>query len=150
MRCRPLLPDFGFQRARGLQSSQEVNQIPGILWLDIVGKRRHWRPVEAGHENAIEVSIGFSALEPRTGSEVIGAQRIVFAIGERRGRRSIAAARRTMALPALHFLIDLPTLQNAGASGRSFDGNVDGLSGRFLFPPGGKRLDVGDEVSAVM
>src|SRR4029077_8147738 len=55
-----------------------------------------------------------------------------------------------MALPALHFLIDLPTLQNAGTCDRRFDGNADGFSRRFFFPPGGKRLDVGDEVCAVM
>src|SRR5262249_10963515 len=53
-----------------------------------------------------------------------------------------------MALPALHLLPQFVTVFDALRSDRRLDRNLDRFAGLFALPARGKRLDVGDQVSA--
>ena len=69
-----------------LQRAQEVDEIPRVVRLDDVGKRRHRRAIDAGHEDLVDILIGRAALETGIVSavgEVVGANRLIFAVGER-------------------------------------------------------------------
>src|SRR5207245_2959644 len=43
--------DVSFLGVHGLQGAQIEHQVPGLVGLYVVGKRRHRRAVEAGHED---------------------------------------------------------------------------------------------------
>ena len=65
-----------------LEGTEIVNQIPGLFGLDYVGKGRHRRSVDAGHEDFVEIAIAGTALETVTGIKVVRADRLIVAIGK--------------------------------------------------------------------
>ena len=72
-----------------LQRPQIVHQVPGVFGLNLVAERGHRRAVQTGHEDLVQVLVGFSRLEPRSGREIVGANRFIVAIcGRRSGRIS--------------------------------------------------------------
>ena len=86
-----------------LQRTQEVDEIPGVVRLDHVSERRHGRAVHAGHEDLVDILVGVAALEARVTlarGEVVGTNRQIFAVGESRGRWTVALPVRTVTLPA--------------------------------------------------
>src|SRR5260370_42112145 len=74
-------------------------QVPSVFRLDDVGKRRHRRAIESGHENLVEVVVCGAALEAGTRRKIIGADRLIVTVGKRGGGRTIAASFGPMALP---------------------------------------------------
>src|SRR6476661_2353899 len=100
-----------------------MHQIPRIGGLDLVGERWHRSSIQTGHEDPIQILVGLPALEPRSSGEVVGPDRDVFAVGQRRGRRPVPETRRSMALPAFHLLEQLPAMKNAFRGCRSLRWN---------------------------
>jgi len=49
-----------------------MHEVPRLVWFHVVDKRGHGRPIQTGHENAVEVLIGLTALESLAGGKVIG------------------------------------------------------------------------------
>src|ERR1039457_1932408 len=114
-------------------------KIPGIVGLNYVREGRHWGSVYAGHENLVDVFIGVAAFEARVvlaGREVIGANRIVFAVGQSSSGRTVALASRTMTLPAFELGKERLTMRNAVEGNRGLRRDLDRVAGFFLFPPG--------------
>src|SRR5580704_1678532 len=63
--CFITLPECQFLiRQSYLQGAQEMHQIPCVVGLDHVRERRHRRSIEAGHEDAVQISVGVAAHEP--------------------------------------------------------------------------------------
>src|SRR5882672_9525241 len=127
-----------------------MDQIPGIFRLKIVGERWHGRSVQAGHENAVKILVRNPALKSRAHREIVGTYRIVFAVGKRAGRWTVPMTFRTMALPAFHLLKQFPAVENAFDLYRSLRWNRDRCTRSAALPLVGKRLDVGNEVRAVL
>src|SRR6202030_3041927 len=115
-----------------------MDQVPGVVRLDNVGKGRHRRSIPAGHENAVEILIGFAALETGTSGKVIRMNRVVLAVGKRRSRRTVAMSLGSVTLPAFHFLEKFPAMKNAFNRYRCFCGNVDRRA-RFLGLPARRK-----------
>src|SRR5512132_2245821 len=123
-----------------------MHEIPGFGWLQVIHEGWHRSTVQAGHENLVEILIGVSALEAAAGCKIVWPDWIVFAIGKRCRRRSIAVSGRTVTLPALHPLEDRPSAKNALDRAGSLYWNDDRCS-TPLTPSRRERLDVRDEVS---
>src|ERR1700681_2186172 len=102
-----------------------MNQIPRLGRLKVVGERRHWRPIETSHENAVQVLIGLPALESRSRRKVVGPDGVVLAVSECRCRWTISVTRGSMAFPAFHFLEERPASQHALHGSGSLRGNHD-------------------------
>src|SRR6266481_4571031 len=83
-----------------LQRAQVMHQVPSVFRLDDVGKRRHRRAVEAGHENFIEIMVARAALETGALGKIVGPNRLLVAVRKRGSGGTIAAAFGAMALPA--------------------------------------------------
>src|SRR6266849_2557486 len=135
-----------------LQSTQVVDQVPGVVGLDNIRERRHGRAVQTSHENTIEVLIGDAALETRIVScrgEIVRTDGLIFAVGEGRGRRSITVALLAMALPAFHLLEQVVATADTGNINRGLGRNLDRLAWFFGLPPLREGLDVSDEILPV-
>src|SRR2546429_5688930 len=65
VRVQPVPPDRGLPGFDRLQCPEEVHEIPCLSGLQLAGERRHRRAIQAGHEDAVEILVGRSALEPR-------------------------------------------------------------------------------------
>src|ERR1700730_4227265 len=104
-----------------LQRAQVMHQVPGVFRLDDVGKRRHRRAVEAGHENLIEIMVGRAALEAGAGSKIVRPNRLIVAVRKRGSGGTIAAAFGAMALPAFQLGEELfsvlDAIQSSGGVG---------------------------------
>src|SRR3984885_50486 len=62
--CSIALPEREFLvRERDLQGAQEMHQVPCVVGLDHIGKRRHRRSVEAGHEDPVQIAVRVAAHE---------------------------------------------------------------------------------------
>ena len=72
-----------------------MHQIPCIIGLNYIGKRRHGRPVHTGHEDPVEILIRRAALEAgvvaRVG-KVIRSNRLILAIGQGRSGWPVPAS----------------------------------------------------------
>jgi hypothetical protein len=132
--ARVLLPQCCFLRVQGLKGAQEMNKIPGIVRLNNVGERRHGRAIHAGHENAVEVLIGFAALEAGTSRKVIGTNRVILTVGKRRSRWAVAMPFGSVTFPTFHFLKKFAPMENAFDGYGGFGRNVDRRAGFFGFP----------------
>src|ERR1022692_2968701 len=55
--------------------SQIENQVPRLIGLDVVSKRRHRSAVQAGHENPVNILIGVAAFWARSIRKVKGLDR---------------------------------------------------------------------------
>ena len=120
-----------------LQRTQEMDEIPGVVRLNHVSKGRHGRAVQAGHEDRVDILVGAAALEARifsAQSKVVGTDRIVFAVGEGRGGRTVALPVRTMALPAFEFGEERFAMGNALDGDRRLRRNSDWRAGFFVLP----------------
>src|SRR5258706_10127090 len=94
-------PESEFRTLVGdLQRAQVMHQVPSVFRLDDVGKRRHRRAVEAGHENLIEIMVGRAALEAGALGKIVRSYRLIAAVRKRGSGGTIAAAFGAMALPA--------------------------------------------------
>src|SRR5206468_3930073 len=102
----------GFLRIR-LKSSQVMDQIPGLFRFKILKIRRHWRSVQSGHENAIEILVRLATLKSLPGGEIVDRNRPVLTICKRRSRRPISVSFLSVTLRALHFLVYLPSAVDA-------------------------------------
>src|SRR5271170_1662676 len=122
---RVLLPQPCFLSAQRLQSPQEMHEVPGVIRLDHIGKRRHRRTIKTSHENAIEILIGLAALETRARREVVRADRIVLAVGERCRGGAIPMPGWAMTLPAFQLLEKLSSMEDAFDGHGRFCRNVD-------------------------
>src|SRR5579863_517664 len=71
------------------QRPQIEHQVPSLIRLDVVGKRRHGSAVQPGHENLVDVLIGIATLWPGAFGEVIRSNRPAEIIGQRSGGGSI-------------------------------------------------------------
>jgi hypothetical protein len=86
-----------------LQSAEEVNQIPGIVWLNDIRERRHGSTIHAGHEDLVDILIGGTAFEAGiilATRKVVWTNGLIFAVGKSRCRRAVSLALRAMAFPA--------------------------------------------------
>ena len=95
----------------GLKRPQIVNQIPRVIRLDHIRKGRHRCPVNARHEDLIKILVRRTALEARIVggvSEVVGPNRLLFAVSQGRSRRPVAAP--LLALGVTSALAANPTL----------------------------------------
>src|SRR5579872_3998520 len=72
----------GFGR-QWLQTAQIEDQIPRLIGFDVVGERRHGRPIQACHEDPVQIRIRSTALEPAAVSEVVGKDRAAVIILQR-------------------------------------------------------------------
>ena len=139
---RALVPD--------LQRAQIVHEVPGLFGLDDVGKRRHGRAVQTGHEDFVEVTVRCTALEAVPRVKVVRPNRLVIAVGESICCRPIAAPFRTVAFPTFEFLVQsLAVLDAVEGEGR-FGRHRDGLARFVGNPPGRERFDEGDQIGAVL
>src|SRR5208283_1246867 len=124
-----------------LQRTQEMNEIPGIVRLNYVGEGWHRRAIQTGHEDLVDILVGLAALEARivaTGREVVGADRIVLAVGESRGGGAIALTMCAMTFPALQFGEECLAVGNALERNGGLWRNRDRRAG-FFFSRGGKK-----------
>src|SRR5712664_181604 len=128
---------------RHLQSAQEVHKVPRFFRLDHVRERRHRSSVQASHEYLVEVPVGDAAFKPRPDGKVVRTDRIIVAIGERRGRRAIAAALLAVAFPAFQLLKQFLAVLNALDGELGLGRNVNGITGLFVFPAWRERFDEG-------
>src|SRR6266446_4745542 len=131
-----------------LQRTQVVDQVPGVVGLDNIRERRHGRAVQASHENAIEVLIGYATLETSIVScrgEVVRTDGLIFAVGKGRSRRSVTVALLAVTLPAFHLLEQVVAAPDTGNINRGLGRNLDRLTRLFGLPPLRESLDVGDE-----
>src|SRR5580698_10964300 len=85
--CSITLPEREFLvRERHLQGAQEMHQVPCVVRLDHIGKRRHRRSVQAGHEDPVEVAVRIAAHEPFARGKIKRLDGIALAIGQRGSR----------------------------------------------------------------
>src|SRR5277367_3011593 len=109
---------------RDLQSPQEMNQVPRVVWLDHIRKGWHRRSVETGHEDAVQIAVGVAAHKPLARRKIKRLDGIALAVGQRRSRWTIGITRRAMALPALQLLEEFAAVQDAFDSDGSFRWDV--------------------------
>src|SRR6266851_4666765 len=141
-----LFCDFLFLGAHGLQCAQVEHQVPGLVGLHVVGKRRHRRTVEAGHEDTIEVAVFSAALEPGLVVKVERLDRPVLIIRQGIGGRTVPSALNPVTLPALQFLKHrLPSLDPVRGD-RWRGRNLDRCARLLRFPSFGEMFDVSYQV----
>src|SRR5580658_450012 len=130
-----------------------MNQIPGIVQLNHVREGRHGRAIHTGHEDLVDILVGNAALETRIVSargEVVGADRIVLAVGERGGGRAVTLAVRTVTFPAFQFRKQSLAVGNALDGDRRLGRNRDWRAGFFMLPSGREDLDIRHQVGALL
>src|SRR5467141_2776491 len=127
-----------------------MHQVPCVFRLDDVGKRRHRRAVEAGHENLIEIMVGRAALEVGALGKIVGPNRLLVAVRKRGSGGTIAAAFGAMALPAFQLGEELFSVFDAIQSGCGFGRNIDDIAGLVGLPARREGFDEGDEIRAVL
>src|ERR1700676_2586828 len=128
-------------------------EIPGVVRLDHVRERRHGRAVQAGHEDLVDILVGVAALEARvtlSRGEIVGTNRLILAVGEGRGRRTVALPMRTMTLPAFELGEERFAVGNTLHGDRRLGRNLDRVAGFFLLPTGREDLDVGHQIGALL
>ena len=104
-RFQPDLFRNGFLfRVHGLQGTQIKHQVPSLVRLNVVGKRRHRRAVQTCHKYSVEILVGYPAFKLMALCEVIGHDWAVFAIGQCWRGRTIAATFGSVTLPAFQLL----------------------------------------------
>src|ERR1700723_3059151 len=91
-------------RERRLQGAQEMHQVPCVVRLDHIRKRRHRRSVEAGHEDPVEVAVRVAAHEPVARGKIKRLDGKTLAVCEGRCRRTVRVTFGAMALPAFQLL----------------------------------------------
>src|SRR6266478_256017 len=152
--CRAFLGGFPERKLRALvgdlQRAEKMNQVPGLFRLDHVGERRHWRAVQPGHKNFVEVMVGRTALEARAHCEIVGTNRLIVAIGQGRCRRAIAASFRAMALPALQLLEKLLAVLNRFDTELRLGWDINRITGLFALETRRKAFDERNEVGALL
>src|SRR6202041_3029620 len=80
VRCSIALPEREFLvREPDLQGAQEMHQVPCVVGLDHIGKRRHRRSVEAGHEDPVQIAVGIAAHEALARGKIERLDRITLA-----------------------------------------------------------------------
>src|ERR1035437_2335491 len=84
------------------ERSQIENQIPRLIRLNVVGKRRHRSAVQTGHEDSVDIAIRIAAFRPRSLGKVVGSNWPAEIIGQGRGGGTIGLTEYAVALPALH------------------------------------------------
>src|ERR1700730_12250299 len=89
--CFITLPERQFLvvRERHLQSAQEMYQVPRVVRLDRVREGRHWRTIEAGHEDAIQIAVAIAAHKSLARRKIKGLDGIALAIRQRRSRGAV-------------------------------------------------------------
>src|SRR6202008_2799030 len=114
-----------------------MHEVPVVIGLNDIGKRRHRCSVQAGHEDAIEVIVRASTLESRVVpaiGKVIRTNWLIFAVGQRRCRGSVSASLLPMTLPALHLLEQFSTVRNALRCDGWLRRNLDRVSRLLALP----------------
>jgi len=127
-----------------------VNEVPGLIRFQPVHVCRHGRPVQPSHENAVEISVGLSALEAGSRAEVVGDNRIVLAVTQCRRRRSVPVPLFTVTLEAfqrfVHFFAALDAIGRDRRLGRNLDRGI-----RLLFLEAFReRLHICDKIGALL
>src|SRR5258706_9107503 len=88
-----------------LQRAQVVYEVPRVIGLNDIRKRRHGRAIQAGHENAIQILVSNAALETRIISrrrEVVRMNALILTVREGRSSWAVPLNRLARTLPALH------------------------------------------------
>src|SRR5262245_1446049 len=132
----------------GAQAHDVVGQVPGLLRADGLGEGGHRRPVETGHENAVDIRARFAGLDVAL-REVIGSDGVSPAVLELLGRRAVTLAALAVALGAFELLVHRAASLDGVPGVRGLRRDGDGRSGLFLLPTVREGLDVGDHVEAV-
>src|SRR4029077_20017017 len=104
-----------------------------------VSERRHGCAVQARHEDLVEILVGIAALEAGVvfaQGEVVGTNRIVFAVGEGSGGWAVALSMLAVTLPAFELGEERFTVGNAVHGNRRLGRNLDRLTGLLFFPTG--------------
>ena len=150
MRREPRPPHRRLRRVQRLQRAQEMHEIPRLIGLQLIGERGHRRAVESGHEDPVQVLVGFATHEAGTRLEIVRTDGIVLAVRQRLGGWAVPVSRRPVTLPAFQVLKQLPAAQNALDRRRGLGRNRDRPAGLCGPPARRERLDVRDEVDAVL
>src|SRR6266850_2100477 len=111
-----------------------MHEVPSVFRLDDVGKRRHRRAVEAGHENLIEIMVGRAALEAGALGKIVRSYRLIVAVRKRGSGGTIAAAFGAMALPAFQLGEEFFSVLDAIQGERGLGGNIDDIAGLVGLP----------------
>src|SRR5258708_22116925 len=127
-----------------------MRKLQAIFGLDEYGNRRLRRAMEAVHENFIEIMCGGAALKAVARRKIVGPNRLIVAVRERGGRRTIAAAFGAMALPAFQLGEEFFSVLDAVQRHRRLSRNMDRIAGLLTLPSRGEGLDEGDQVRALL
>jgi len=127
-----------------------VNEVPGLSRLQPVHVCWHGRPIQPSHENAVEISVGLSALEACSRAEIVWDNRIVFAVKQCRGRRPVPVPLFTMTLEAFQRLVHLLAALDAIGCDRRLGGDLDRRIRLFFLEALRERLDVCDKIGALL
>jgi len=136
-----------------LQSAKEMDEVPRVVGLNVVGEGWHRRAVQTGHEDAVEIGVRGTALEARIilpATEVVRPDGLILAVSKRGRGGPVALALRTVTLPAFQLSEQGLPVSDALDGDRGFGGNLDGLAGLFLVPPRRERLDKRHQVSSLL
>src|SRR5258706_7270474 len=136
-----------------LQRAQVVYEVPGVVGLDNICERRHGRAVQTGHENTIEVLIGYATLETSIVScrgEVVRTDGLIFAVGEGRSRRAVTVTLLAMTLPALHLLEEIVATPDTSNINRRLSRDLDRLPRFFRLPALLEGLDVANQILPIL
>src|SRR3989440_10858363 len=123
-----------------------MHQVPSVVRLDDVGKRRHRRAVETGHENLVEVVVCGAALEAGALGKIVGPNRLLVAVRKRGSGGTIAAAFGAMALPAFQLGEQLFAMLDALERKCGLRTNGDRVSRFAALPPRWEAFDESDHV----
>lgn len=100
-------------RLMGAERADVVHDVPPLVCGRGSGKRGHRRSIEPGDQIAKHISIGLSALEPRSTSKVERSDRVALAVGKSGGRWSVTSSIFAVTGPAIHALEDFAAALDA-------------------------------------
>src|SRR5260370_9692355 len=127
-----------------------MHEVPSFGGLDHVGERRHWRAVDSGHEDLVEIGVRRPAFEARARLEVVGMNWLIAAVNQASGRGAVTAPLFAVALKALKLGEDLLALLEAVEVELGFRRDRNGRARLLGFPARRKRLDEGNEIGALL
>src|SRR5215469_2632810 len=132
-----------------LQRAQEVDQVPGVVGLNVIGKRWHGSAVETGHEDSIEIRVRRTALEAGitfAAAEIVRTDRLILTVGQGCSRGPISLALWAVTLPAFHLRKQCFAMCDAFHGDRGLGRNFDRLTRLFFLPTWREDLDVSNQV----
>src|ERR1700692_3365263 len=114
-----------------------MNQIPGVVRLNHIGKGGHRRASHTGDEDFVNIPVSVAAFKTRiifAQREVVRTNRLVLAVSQCCGGWTVAFAVRTMTLPAFELGEECLTVGNALQGNRRLGRNLDGRASLLSIP----------------